>query len=115
MFFCIGVSAFRKKSLIKDSMCGAENVIFLYMVYKAVFIIIISNEYHQFRVWCKFVGTNFIREEYIGSIAKDIEVQCFRFVLQKYFLRYFPLEMSDRYTIVYMSHSCYCKLLLGIW
>ena len=65
------VSAFRKKSLIKDSICGAENGIFLCMVYEIVSIILILNEYHQFRVWCKFVGTNFIREEYIGSIAKD--------------------------------------------
>jgi len=43
------VSAFRKKSLIKDSICGAENDIFLYIVYKAIFIVLISNEYYQFR------------------------------------------------------------------
>jgi len=108
----MGVSAFRKKSLIKDSMYGAENGISLY---ETVSIILIPNEYYKFRVWCKFVCTNFIREEYIGSIAKDTKVQCFGFVSQEDFLRCFPFEMFDRYTIVYMSHSCYCKLPLGIW
>jgi len=59
-------------------------------------------------------GTNFSRKQHIGSIAKDTEVQYFRFVPQEDLLRCFPLEMSDRYVIVYMSCSCYCKLLLGI-
>ena len=70
----MGVSAFRKKSLIKDSICEAENNIFLYMAYEVVFIVLIPNEYHQFRVWYKFVSTDFNREEYIGSTAKDTEV-----------------------------------------
>ena len=55
-------------------MCGVENGISLYILHEAVFIILISNEYHQFRVWYKFVGMDSSREEYIGSIAKDIEV-----------------------------------------
>ena len=74
MFFCMGVSVSRKKSLIKDSMCGAKNGIFLYISYKAVSIVLISNEYHQFRVWCKFVSINFSGEKHIGSTAKDMEV-----------------------------------------
>jgi len=68
------VSAFRKKSLIKDGICGAENSISLCMAYKMVSIVLISNKYHQFRVWCEFVRMNFNREEHIGSIAKDMEV-----------------------------------------
>jgi len=42
----MGVSAFRKESLIKDGMCGAENGISLYMVHEAVFIVLIPNKYH---------------------------------------------------------------------
>ena len=68
------VSAFRKKSLIKDGMCGAENDISLYMVHKVVFIVLILNEYYQFRIWYKFVGIDFNREEHIGFTAKDMEV-----------------------------------------
>ena len=69
------VSTFRKKFLIKDSMCKREkNSISLYMVHKMVSIILISNKYHQFRVWCEFVGTNFNRKKHIGFIAKGIEV-----------------------------------------
>ena len=68
------VSTFRKKSLIKDGMCGAENGISLCMAYKVVSIVLISNKYHQFRVWCEFVRMNFNRKEYIGSTAKDTEV-----------------------------------------
>ena len=64
MLFYIGVSIFRKKSLIKDSMCKAENGIFLCMLCEAVSIVLILNEYHQFRVWCKFVGTSFSREKH---------------------------------------------------
>ena len=63
------VNAFRKKSLIKDGMCRVENDISLHMVYKVIPIVLVSNEYHQFRMWHKFFGTNFIRE-----------VQCFDFV-----------------------------------
>jgi len=74
MLFCIGISAFRKKSLIKDSMCGVGNDIFLYMVYKVIPIILISNEYHQFRMGQKFISINFTREEHIGFTAKDMEV-----------------------------------------
>ena len=44
------------------------------MVHKIVSIILISNKYHQFRVWCEFVGTNFNKKKHIGFIAKDIEV-----------------------------------------
>ena len=91
-------------------MYGAENSISLYMAYEVVSIILISNEYHQFRVWCEFVGTNFNRKEYIGSTAKDIEVQYFGFVSQEDLLRYSLLETSDRCVILYMSCSCYCKL-----
>jgi len=40
------VSIFRKKSLIKDGMCKAENGISLYMLHEGVFIVLISNEYH---------------------------------------------------------------------
>ena len=49
-FFCIGVSTFRKKFLIKDGMCGAKNDISLYIVYKTITIILISDEYYQFRM-----------------------------------------------------------------
>jgi len=70
----MGVSAFRKKSLIKNGMCGAENNIFLYMVHKTISIVLIPNEYHQFRMLYKFVGISFTREEYIGFTAKDMKV-----------------------------------------
>jgi len=70
----MGVSAFRKKSLIKDGMYRAENGIFLCMAHKTVSIVLIPNEYHQFRVWCEFVGINFNRGEHIGSTVKDTEV-----------------------------------------
>ena len=111
----MGVSAFRKKSLIKDSMYGAENGIFLCIVYKAIFIVLIPNEYHQFRVWYKFVGTNFNRKKYIGFTAKDTKVQCFGFVLQENCLRCSPLEISNRYVIVYISYSYYYEFPQGIW
>jgi len=115
MLFCIGVSTFRKKFLIKDGMCGAENDIFLYMVYRAIIIILISNEYYQFRIWHNFVGINFTGEKHIGFIAKDIEVQYFGFITQENHLRCSLLETSNRYTIIYMSCNCYCKFLLEIW
>jgi len=92
-----------------------ENGISLYIAYKAVFIVLIPNEYYQFRVWSKFIGTNFNRKKDIGFIAKDIGVQYFGFVFQKDFLKYSLLEISNRYIIVYMSCSCYCELLWGIW
>jgi len=68
------VSTFREKFLIKDSMYRVENNISLYIVYKAVSIVLIPNEYHQFRIWYKFISMNFNREKHIGSIAKDMEV-----------------------------------------
>ena len=111
----MGVSAFRKNFLIKDGIYGAENSISLCMVHEAVFIVFIPNKYHQFRVWCKFVGMNFSRKEHIGSTAKDIEVQCFGFVPQEDLLRCSLLETSDKCVIVYISYSCYCKLPLEIW
>ena len=40
------VSAYRKKSLIKDGICGVEDGISLCMVYEAVSIILILNKYH---------------------------------------------------------------------
>jgi len=46
----MGVSAFGKKFLIKDGMCRVENDIFLYVVYKVVPIVLIPDEYHQFRI-----------------------------------------------------------------
>jgi len=61
-------------------MCGAKNNISLYMVYKEITIILVPDEYYQFRMWHNFVGMNFTGEKYIGSIAKDIEVQCFGFI-----------------------------------
>ena len=64
------VSIFRKEFLIKNNMCGAENDIFLCIVYKAT-IILISNKYHH---WYKFIGTNFIKNKHICFTAKDIEV-----------------------------------------
>ena len=114
MLFCVEVSVFRKKSLIKDGMYGAENDIFLYMVYEAVSIVLILNEYHQFRVWYEFVGTNFNREKHIGFTAKDIEVQCFGFVPQEDFLKFSPLETSNRCVIIYMHYSYNCEFPLGI-
>ena len=93
MFFCMGVSAFRKKFLIKDNMCRAENDISLYMAYKAVSIILVPNEYYQFGVWYEFVSQ----------------------VSQEDLLRCSLLKMSNRHIIVYMSYSCYCEPPPGIW
>ena len=111
MLFHIKVSVFRKKFLIKDSMCRAENDIFLHIACKAIPIILISNEYYQFRMWYKLIGMKFTGEKHISSIAKDTEVQCFRFITQENLLRCFPFEMSNRYAIVYISCSCNSKLL----
>ena len=46
MLFCMGVSAFRTKSPIKNGMCRVENDISLYMMYKKLTIVLIPNEYH---------------------------------------------------------------------
>jgi len=70
----MGFSVFRDKFLIKDDMYRAENDISLCMVYKALSIVLIPNKYHQFRMWCEFVGMNFNREEHISSTAKNMEV-----------------------------------------
>ena len=75
------VSTFRKKILIKDGMCGAENNISLCIAYKVITIVLIPNKYHQFRIWHKFMCVNFIEKKYICSTAKNIEVQCFRFIV----------------------------------
>ena len=70
-------------------MCGAENNIFLYIAQKTVTIVLIPDEYHQFRTWYKFIGINFTEKKHIGFIAKNTEVQCFGFVTQEDFLRCF--------------------------
>jgi len=44
------VNTFKKKFLVKDSMYGAENNMFLCMMHKAIAIVLIPNEYHQFRI-----------------------------------------------------------------
>jgi len=44
------VNVFRKKSLIKDGMCGVENDISLCMMHKAIPIVLILNKYYQFRI-----------------------------------------------------------------
>ena len=43
---CIGVSTFRKKSLIKNGIYGAENDISLCIAHKVVSIVLISNKYY---------------------------------------------------------------------
>jgi len=108
-------SIFRKKFLTKDSMCGVENDISLCIVYKTITIVFIFNEYYQFRIWHKFIGTNFTGEKYIGSMAKDTEVQCFGFITQEDLLRYFLFEMLNKCVIVYISYSYNYKFLPGIW
>jgi len=80
MLFCIGVSIFKKKSLIKDSIYRVKNNISLYIVHKVITITLIPNEYHQFRMWHKFISMNFTKEKHIGSIVKDTEVWYFEFV-----------------------------------
>ena len=111
----MGVSAFRKKFLIKDSMYEAKNGISLCVAHKMASIVLILNEYYQFRVWCKFVSMNFNREEHIGSTVEDTEVWYFEFVPQKDLLRCSLLEISNRYMIIYMSYNCYCEFLPGVW
>jgi len=95
-------------------MCGAENDVFLYMAYKATTIVLIFDKYHQFRIWCKFVGINFSGEKYISSTTKDMEVKCFGFVTQENLLRCSLLETFNRCVIVYMSYSFHCKFPPGI-
>ena len=63
--FCIRASVFRKEFFVKNGMCRAENNISLYIVYKAIAIILIPNEYHQFRTWHKFINVKFVREKHI--------------------------------------------------
>jgi len=46
MLFHIIVSVFRKWFLVKDNMYGVENNISLFMAYKAITIILTSNEYY---------------------------------------------------------------------
>ena len=46
LLFYERVSVFRKEVLIKNSMCRMENDILLYMMYKAINIILILNKYH---------------------------------------------------------------------
>ena len=55
-------------------MCRVENDVFLSMAHKMISIVLISNEYYQFRIWYKFVSTNFTRKKHIGSTVKDMEV-----------------------------------------
>ena len=50
MLFHMKVSVFRKKVLVKDSICRVENNIFLYIAHKAITIILIPNKYYQFRM-----------------------------------------------------------------
>ena len=45
-----------------------------YIVYKAITIILIPNEYYQFRMQCKFIDVNFIGEKYIYFTAKYTKV-----------------------------------------
>jgi len=48
-FFAWESVYFRKKFLIKDSIYRVENDISLYMAYKVITIVLISDKYHQFR------------------------------------------------------------------
>ena len=43
----MGVGTFRKNLLIKNSIYGAENDIFLCITYKTITIILISDEYNH--------------------------------------------------------------------
>ena len=99
-----------KKFLIKNSMCRIENNIFLYIVYKVITIVLIFNKYHQFRIWCKFIDTNFTRDNIQTPQPKTQKCN----IIQEDLLRCFPFEMPNRCVIIYMSYSCNCKLLPGI-
>jgi len=46
-------------------MCKVENNISLYIVYKSIAIILIPNEYHQFRTWHKFIDVKFVGEKHM--------------------------------------------------
>jgi len=64
----------REVPFIKDSLGGAEYNIPLCVANKFIAIILIPNEYHEFRAQCKFICANFIGEIYICSTTKDMEV-----------------------------------------
>ena len=55
-------------------MCGTENNISLYMVHKVITIILISDEYYQFRIGHNSIGMNLIKEIHIYFTTKDIEI-----------------------------------------
>ena len=74
MLFHTKVSVFRKEFLIEDGMYGTENNIFLYIVHRAITIVLIPNDYHQFRTWHKFISVNFIEKIHICFITKDMEM-----------------------------------------
>ena len=50
MFFQKRISVFRKKFLIKNGIYEVENNIFLCIAHKAITIVLISNEYYQFKM-----------------------------------------------------------------
>ena len=106
-------SVYLGKSPSSKMACVEQKMIFPCIWHIKQYSLFIPNEYHQFRIWHKFVGTNFTREKHIDCIAKDTKVWCFEFVTQKNLLRCFALEISNRY--VYISYSCYCKFPPGIW
>jgi len=74
----------------------------------------IPNKYHEFRAWYKFICANFIREIHIYFIAKDIEVQYFRFFTCKDLLRCFLLKIFNGSIVIDMGSSCKSKLPPGI-
>ena len=80
----------------------AEYNISLCMAHEPIAIILIPNEYHQFRAWRKFICSNFIEEIHICSTTKDMEVWYFRFITCKDLLRCFPFETFIGSTIINM-------------
>jgi len=68
------VSAFRKEFFIENGMYETENNIFLYIVYKTITIVLISNKYYQFRTWYKFIGVKFIGKIHMCFTTKDMEM-----------------------------------------
>jgi len=74
-FFYIRVSVVRKKIFIEDGIYKADNNISLYIAHNTITIILISNKDHQFRIWPKFIGINFIGKKYICYTTKDIKMQ----------------------------------------
>jgi len=83
MFFCIRVSIFRKEFFVKNGMCRAENNISLYIVYETIAIILISNEYHQFRTWHKFIDMKFVGGKHILYSQKHRSMMFWVFYLRK--------------------------------